>query len=207
MVMRDCAPSCVDSRHRQAFDIVAARRRTGPTTRASTPGFVVDQHGRWCVARLRRESDLGVVHRQTSILPCVGDLAVAVIVRRPAASRCAPRPTGSSGSSSRAWSTATVEDHRARRSRASPGSRRRARPASSARMPTPPKASASLTKSGSASRVGMRIAAAVQQLLPLAHHAHILVVQDEDLDRQVDTAPRSTSPGCSSGSRLRRRCR
>ena len=33
--------------------------------------------------------------------------------------------------------------------------------------------------------VGMRVAAAMQQLLPLAHHAHIFVVQDEDLDRQV----------------------
>ena len=31
----------------------------------------------------------------------------------------------------------------------------------------------------------MRIALAVQQLLPLAHHAHPLVVQDEDLDRQA----------------------
>ena len=33
--------------------------------------------------------------------------------------------------------------------------------------------------------VGMRVAPAVQQFLPLAHHAHILVVEDEDLDRQV----------------------
>ena len=31
----------------------------------------------------------------------------------------------------------------------------------------------------------MRIAPAMQQLLPLAHHAHIFVVEDEDLDRQV----------------------
>ena len=31
----------------------------------------------------------------------------------------------------------------------------------------------------------MGIALAVQQFLPLAHHAHIFVVQDEDLDRQV----------------------
>jgi hypothetical protein len=33
----------------------------------------------------------------------------------------------------------------------------------------------------------------VQQFLPLAHHAHVLVVEDEDLDRQARTAPRSDS--------------
>ena len=33
--------------------------------------------------------------------------------------------------------------------------------------------------------VGMRQAVAVQQLLPLAHHAHVVVVQDEHLDRQI----------------------
>src|SRR6516162_6627581 len=45
----------------------------------------------------------------------------------------------------------------------------------STRSPTAPKASANLTKSGSA---------AVQQLLPLPHHAHVLVVEDEHLDRE-----------------------
>ena len=33
--------------------------------------------------------------------------------------------------------------------------------------------------------VALGIAAAVQELLPLAHHAHVLVVEDEDLDRQA----------------------
>ena len=33
-------------------------------------------------------------------------------------------------------------------------------------------------------RVALRIAPAVQKLLPLAHHAHVLVVENEDLDRQ-----------------------
>ena len=31
----------------------------------------------------------------------------------------------------------------------------------------------------------MRIASAMQQLLPLAHHPHIFIVQDENLDRQI----------------------
>ena len=33
--------------------------------------------------------------------------------------------------------------------------------------------------------VGMGIAPTVQQFLPLPHHAHVLVVEDEDLDRQI----------------------
>ena len=38
---------------------------------------------------------------------------------------------------------------------------------------------------GQAFGIGMRIALAMQQLLPLAHHAHPFIVEDEDLDRQV----------------------
>ena len=34
-------------------------------------------------------------------------------------------------------------------------------------------------------RVALRIAVTVQELLPLAHHAHVLVVENEDLDRQA----------------------
>ena len=38
---------------------------------------------------------------------------------------------------------------------------------------------------GQAVGIGVAVALAVQQLLPLAHHPHPLVVEDEDLDRQV----------------------
>ncbi|CAH2600075.1 protein of unknown function [Rhodovastum atsumiense] len=37
---------------------------------------------------------------------------------------------------------------------------------------------------GQRGRVALRVAAAVQQFLPLPHHAHVLVVQDEQLHRQ-----------------------
>ena len=48
-----------------------------------------------------------------------------------------------------------------------------------------PKASASLVKSGQGVGVGFGVAAAVEQFLPLADHAHVAVVEDEDLHREA----------------------
>ena len=51
------------------------------------------------------------------------------------------------------------------------------------------------------------VALAVEQLLPLAHHAQVAVVEDDDLDRQLVDARGRELLACSSGSSRRRRCR
>ena len=56
-----------------------------------------------------------------------------------------------------------------------------------------------LDKVGQGIHVGLGVAAAVEELLPLPHHAHVAVVERDDLDPECGIACRSTVPGCTSG--------
>ena len=217
MVMRDRLLRAIDLGDGQALDVVAAPGKQ-PDDARQHARLVVDQHGDRVAldvgivsqssrsSRPRRRSAL--VRVSTSTMPSSetglcrllsvgaeqhlvmrrarGDHREAVLRLVDRDIERSPRPA--------------IVEHLAR-------SRRRARPGSRRAQPDGAERLGQLDEIGQRRGVALGIAAAMQQFLPLAHHAHVLVVEDEHLHRQPVLARRSTSPGCSSGSTPRRRCR
>ena len=149
MVMREvCAAD--RPRPRSGFRYCSRGRRTG-RRRAPARRLHCPPAPSWCGVRTsshRRALHLGVVHRQTSIFPS-SLIFAAVIGRQDHLVMRRARRDHRIAILVRV--DAAVEQHRLLDRRSSPGSWRPARRACSARRPTQPKASASFTKSGSAS--------------------------------------------------------
>ncbi len=144
MVMRLVCGGVIHLGDRQAFDIVAAAREQ-PDDARQHARFIVDEHGEGVAL------DLDVICSRISSHQHLSFVAHFVLRRiGAAASRYAPRPTGSSDSSSPSGST-RQSNSTGRFTSIISMILSSSSAGLSARRPTQPKASASLTKSGSAS--------------------------------------------------------